>query len=539
MAQVKVSPVSNPGTTMSFSDGRSCKEWLKTIPLTNIPHAQELLLDALRVLNKAEFAPIERLTCLELMRDKVAFLQAEQRARFSGKTVPLGATDMAGWQVSYNVVQEMEAGYRKSFEEGTGGAVDVEAHLALIVQRIMRYIGLQMLFAGMIYRRFDPALWTRLHLQWIEAESRGLTQKSVRDSVGSIDGTSSVAAAYIAILLAQLANTYELAPRQIDFVDALLKRFAAKVTIEADPAKCADLPLVVVDLFGNTGATAGHGEEAADHLRFLRVDELSKSLRRRIIKLGEGENPALLNLPSDWSAQDSLLQLKRAHRLWCEGGGGGRPHGIVPEETRAQLAFGINDLHFFVSGQAFEQPGKKRELTRQELNDITMFGKLSEATLQARTGGNMFVAETWGIVDEGKGHIRVLRPGNASHGVAIGRLVGLRVGGKGPILATVIREIVQDLDGALTIVLGMLPGMPEAVAVRSADSRTRTSGNFLQAVRLPAVAGLNSPQTLVVPTGLAQLSRGLDLSVPNGDSREVTVSEFVERGVDFDRIAVF
>ncbi len=538
MAQVKSKPVSKPGTTMSFSDGRSCKEWLKTIPLTNIPHAQQLLLDALRILNGSEFVPIERLTCMELMRDKVSFLQAEQRARFSGKMVPLAAADMAGWQVSYSVVQEMEAGYRKSFEEGTGGAIDVEAHLALIIQRIMRYIGLQMLFAGMIYRRFDPALWMRLHLQWIEAESRGITQKSVRDSVGSIDGTSSVQAAYVAILLAQLANTYELAPRQIDFIDALLKRFAIKVTVESDPATCAGYPLVAVDLFGNSGATSGEGEEAADHLRFLRIEELSKSLRRRIIKLGEGENPALLNLPSDWSAQDSLLQMKRVHRLWCEGGSG-RPPGIVPEETRAQLAFGINDLHFFVSGAAFEQPGKKREMTRQELNDITMFGKLSEATLQARTGGSMFVAETWGIVDEGKGHIRVLRPGNATHGVAIGRLVGLRVGGKGPILATVVREIVQDLDGALTISLGMLPGKAEAVAVRSGDSRNRASANYVQAIRLPAVPGLNAPGTLILPTGIAQPNRGLDLFVPNGDSREVTVVDFVERGVDFDRVSTF
>ena len=525
---------------MSFSDGRTCKEWLKTIAITNVTQAQQVMLDALRVMSRRDMVAVERLTCMELLRDKVAFLQAEQRSRYTGKTVPLNHGDTSAWETSRLLVEEMEAGYRRCFDEATAGAPGIDAHMALIIQRIMRYLGLQMLFPAMIYRRFDPALWMRMHLQWIEAEGRQVQRAKVKDSVGSIDGISSVESAYVAVLLAQMANTYELAPRQIDFVDAVLKRFASKVTVETDPAACSVSPLLVVDLFGNAGVYYRQKEDATDHRRFLNIDALSKSLRGRIAKLQEGEVPGNLNLPPDWSIADTLVQLRRLHKIWCEGGAP-RTAGVVPAETDAVLCFGIDEIHYFVSGTTFEQPGQKpRELTQKEMNDFVMFGKLSQATTKARSVDTTFATETWGVVDEGKGYVRLLRPSQSARGVAVGRLVGVRMGAKGMLFLAVIREVVQELDGAIFVVLGLLPGMPEAAAIRSADMRNRPGSHFVRGFRLPAVAGLREPETWIVPSGMTQPGRGIDV-YPKGQNghKEFTLHEFVDRGADFDRVTVY
>ena len=161
---IQTAPNSKPGS-LFFTDARTCKEWLKSIPLTNIAQAQQNILDSLRVLNRSpEFVALERLTCMELMRDKVAFLLTEQRARYAGKTIPLAHGDNAAWMVSRTLLTEMESGYRRCWTDAAGEDSPLATHAALIVQRIMRYIGLQMLIAGFIYRRFDPALWMRLHL---------------------------------------------------------------------------------------------------------------------------------------------------------------------------------------------------------------------------------------------------------------------------------------------------------------------------------------------------------------------------------------
>ncbi len=531
---------SKPGS-MFFSDARSCKEWLKSIPVGNVPQAQQIVLDALRIFNRAiNIDPVERLTCMELMRDKTAFLLSEQRSRYAGRTIPLSSGDYAAWNVSRNLIGEMEEGYRRSWQDAAAPGAEAGDHAALVIQRIMRYIGLQMLIAGFIYRRFDPVLWTRLHQQWLEAESRGLTAKRVKDSIGSIDGNSSVLQAYTAVLMAQLANTHELMPRQIDFVDAVLKRFGHKVTISRDIPRAqpsASGMVYAVNLSTNAGAGYYATTALNANSRVLDVSELSRSLRRRIKKLTEGEEPGAMDLPSDWGAHEACGQLLRLQHLWCEGGTA-RASATVPEERDAILAFGISETHFILSGNMFEQPGVKRELTRQEIADINMFGKVSEATIRARYADFNYGTETWRIVDESRGAFRMMRPANSPRGIAIGKLIGMKVNRHGAFYLGVVREIVEESEGNFIVTLAMIPGKPEATAVR-AGGAIGSSSTYTQGFRLPPMEALKIPETLIIPTGLAQKGRGLDVYHPDhGNAKQVKLLDFIERGADFDRVTI-
>ncbi len=535
---IQTAPNSKSGS-LFFTDARTCKSWLKSIPLTNIPQAQQNILDALRLLNRSpDFVPLERLTCMELMRDKVAYLLAEQRSRYTGKTIPLSHGDNAAWLISRTLLTEMESGYRRCWADASGEDSPLAAHGALIIQRIMRYIGLQMLIAGFIYRRFDPALWMRLYLQWMEAESRDLTTRRVKDSIGAIDGYSTVLQAFTAVLLGQAANIYELTPRQIDFVDAVLKRFGHKVEMARDAAPNPQGLQCAVDLLANSGCTFQANIEPAEHVRFLQLEEFSRSLRRRAKKLAEGGEPGSMDLPADWAPAEAHEQLARLHKLWCEGTAM-RSHATIPDEKEAQLTFGISETHFFMSGDLFEQPDVKRELTRQEMNDIKMFGKVSEATIRARYAEFNYGTETWGIVDESRGYLRMLRPANSSHGVAIGKLVGIKIGKQEGFYLGAVRELSEELDGAIYATLAMLPGKPEAISVRSSDTRSRAGGHYVQGFRLPPMESLKIPETLVVPAAFAQRGRGIDIfHAGHGSPKMVKLLDFVERGVDFDRVTI-
>jgi hypothetical protein len=535
---VQTAPHSKP-QSLFFTDARSCKDWLKTVPITNFAQAQHTVLDALRLMNRSpEVAPIERLTCMELMRDKVAFLLSEQRTRYALRTIPLIASDYAAWNISRQLLAEMEAGYRRCWNDASGEDSPLVAHAALIVQRIIRYIGLQMLMSGFIYRPFDQALWMRLHMQWMEAEGRNLVDKSVKDSIGTIDGYSSVQQAYTAVLLGQLSNVHELMPRQIDFVDAVLKRFGHKVTVRRETAPNAQGLNCAVDLLANVGCGFHPHVAPAEHVRMLDTEELSRSLRRRIKKLAEGEEPGHLDLPSDWSAQDAREQLIRLHKLWCEGAPL-RPAATIPDETDAILSFGIAETHFFLYGDLFEQPGVKREMTRQEMNDIQMFGKVAESTIRAKYADFNYGSETWKIVDESRGYVRLLRPPNSPRGVAIGKLVGIKIGKQGTFYLGVMRELLEETEGIIIVTVAMLPGKPEATAVRPGDPKARSSSNYVQGFRLPPNESLKLPEMLVVPAGMVKKGGTIDIFHPgHGSPKQVTLSDFVERGADFDRVTI-
>lgn len=534
-------PTSTRPGGAAFTEARGCKEWLSTLPLTNIPQGQTLVLEALRALNRtAEIEPIERLKCLELLRDKIAFLQGEQRGRYFGKTLPLSPMDAAAWSTGRALLEEMETGYRAALA-AIVSLPDLGRHAALVLQRIARYLGAQMLFHAIVYRRFDPVLWTRLHALYAEAEGRGAAEESVKDSLEGEEGLSSVAEAYARVVLTQAAYLSEMSAPQMDLAEALLRLWVRKVKILREAPAGSDanaLYPLAVDLDKPIGARPVFGDTVVPSHRILDVEQLSKSMRRRIRGLQNEEEPATLGLPPEaTSALDALQQLQRLHRLWCEGAPP-RPPAKVPDEKEAGVAFGVSEIHFFVSGgAAFEQPDKKRELTRQEKDDIAMFGRVTERTQTLMVSEYNFVVEKWAVVDEMLGAWRLLRPANAAKGIAIGRLVAMRMGDGAPLFLGMVSALVQETDGRIIITVTLFPGRPEPIAVRAGDARNRSNAQWVQGFRLPAIEKINIPASIVVPGGIAFRGRGVETWIDA--AKESTVYEVLEHGTDFDRVTVF
>jgi hypothetical protein len=533
-------PVRPAGSGIPFTDAKGCKEWLASLPLTNIPQAQQIALEVLRLLNQAEFDALERIKCMELLRDKVSFLQGEQRSRYFGKSLPLSHNDQAAWSTGCALLEEMEAGYRRCLKAADAGGGEISRHGPLTMQRIARYLGAQMMFHAMVYRRFDPALWLRLHAVLEGAERQGRGAERVKDSLETEVGVSTVHEAYATVVLEQAAYLSEMTAPQIDFLAALLKMWVRKVQIASQPPVevegNATFPLSV-DLKKPIGARPLNADDRQSHHRILDVEQLSKSIRRRIKALQAGEEPVALGLPPDASAIDALLQLQRLHKLWCEGAPP-RPPAKVPEERSAGLAFGLPEIHYFVTGGAtFEQPDKSRELTRQEKDDLAVFGKVTERTQQLRLSEYNFQLENWGIVDEMLGAWRLARPPTASKGVAIGRVVAMRLVEGGPFFLGMVRALVQETDGRIVISVTLFPGRPEPIAVRASDSRNRGGQHWQQGFRLPPLERIGTPESLVVPTGMAARGRGIEMW--KGEPKEATVYEILDRGSDFDRVTIF
>lgn len=541
MSTTPQGPVTKPGSgPLFFSDAKSCKDWLNGLPLTNIPQAQQFVLEALRAMGRAELEPLERLKCMELMRDKIAFLQGEQRSRYFGKTLPLSFNDQTAWSTGNSLLAEMEDGYRQCLTIAEDEQSELKRHTALMTQRVVRYLGSQMLFHAMVYRRFDPQLWLRLHQQYVAAERAGQVDVPVKDSLEGEEGMSSVMEAYAQVVLTQAAYLSEMTAPQMDFLEALLRMWGRKVKVLSQaPANIesgAMFPLAV-DIAKPIGARPLAHDDFSDRHRVIDVEQISKSIRRRIHGLQGGEEPVSLGLPAEASALDALQQLQRIHKLWCEGAPP-RPPAKVPEEQSAGIAFGLSEIHFFIAeGAVFEQPDKKRELSRQEKNDLAVFGHVSERTQQMRVSELNFSLENWGVIDEMLGAWRLLRPSTASKGVAIGRILAMRVGDRSPFYLGMIRALVHETDGRIVITVALFPGRPEPIAVRASDSRNRANAQWSQAFRLPAIERLAIPESLVVPSGLAIRGRGIDVWI--GEAKEGTVYEVLDRGTDFDRVTIF
>lgn len=521
----------------SFTEARGCKEWLNSVPLTNIPQALALVLEALRAMNAGALDALERLKCLELLRDKIAFLQGEQRSRYFGKSLPLSANDAAAWTTGRSLLEEMEAGYGACLLDAAPGSV-LAAHASLIAQRVLRYIGAQMTFHCIVYRRFEPQLWLRLHQQFARAREAGIAEEPVKDSLeGGEEGASSVVEAYAQVVLMQAAYLQEMSAAQMEFAEALLRLWVRKVRIvAAEAAPEAPVHALVVDPARPIGARPLPHAQLQPGQLVLDVEALAKSMRKRIHGLQSDEDPARLGLPPEAAGVVALTQLQRLYKLWCEGAPP-RPPAKASELKAAGLVFGLAEAHFFASGgKVFEQPDKSRELTHQEKQDIEVFGRVTERTHSRMHAEHNYTVESWPVVDEMPGTWRLQKPASASRGVAIGRLVAVRLGDTAPFYLGMVSALVQETDGKIIITASLFPGRPEPLAVRAADPRHRANAQWTQGFRLPALERLHIPSSLIVPNGMA--SRGRGIETWDEESHEATVREVLERGNDFDRLTV-
>ena len=528
---------SDTGTDPSvfFGDARECKAWLGSLAVSSPAQSLSAMLDAVRVFNRAEFDPLERLKCLELLRDRNAFMLAELRTRHFSKALPLGSADASAWNTALAVVEEMEAGYRKCLTEGA-----LDAHAALIAQRMIRYIGAQMLLHSAVYKPVEGALWSRLHQVYAAAEKAGYAADKVKDSLEGDTG-SSVMEAYARVVLMQATGLGEMTPAQVLFTEAVLRLWMRKVQVldraPEEPAT-AFLP-IVVDLAQSRGAEATMRDALGSTQRVIDAEGLSRSVRRRLRALNAGEDVGTLGLPPEVSAVDPAQTLQRLAKRWSEPAPRPGPTN-APSSPVAGLVFGLPDIHFFLSGgKAFEQPGKQRELTHQEKNDIAVFGRVTERTQSVmaaagRTQAGMspmptMTVEPWDVVDESIDGVRLRRRSSATKTVAVGRLVAVRLGDTAPFIVGVVRELANEPEG-IVMAVATIPGRPQPTAARGANP------SWSQALSMPALEKAGIPRTLIVAGGLGH--RGRPIHYWEENAQQGKVLEVVERGADFDRITL-
>jgi len=522
--------------SLFFNDARECRTWLGTLPVSSPAQSLASVLDAVRVFNRSSVAGLERLKCLELLRERIAFMSGELRTRHFSKSLPLSPGDASAWSTALGVLEEMESGYRQCLEDGA-----LAEHEALVTQRVARGIGAQMLLHAIVYKPVGEALWTRLHQLYAAAEKSGFAAQAVKDSMESESG-SSVMEAYARVVLLHATGLDEMTPAQVAFAEAVIKLWIRKVEVldrAPDETPTAVLP-IVVDLSQPRGAEPALRDALAPTQRVVDAEGMTRSLRRRLRALQSGDDVASLGLPAEVSAVDPAQSMQRLLKRWSEPAP--RPvAGNAPSSPSAGLVHGLPDIHFFLSGgKAFEQPGKEREMTTQEKNDIAVFGRVTERTqsIMAAAGRTQagkampvqtFTVEPWDVLEESIEGVRLRRRSSANRSVAVGRLVALRQGDAAPFIVGVVRSLANAPEG-LEMFVATIPGKAEAIAARG------TSPTWSQALALPALEKAGIPRTLIVGSGIG--IRGRAVHYWQEGAQQGKVADVVERGADFERVTL-
>ena len=179
---------------MKIDTAQNCKAWLGQLPLSNAPVAQGALAAQLKLLNESDVAPAARLKVMEQLREPVAFLQGERAKRYCNQPVPLDLTAAAAWVDVIALWQAVLQGYEACL--GVDALSQPLVHL-----RLIEYTGLVMEDHNRIYRSIPAAWWQRLHKAYEAAESAGLADSAVIDTVNPDAADTTCTATYLQGLL--------------------------------------------------------------------------------------------------------------------------------------------------------------------------------------------------------------------------------------------------------------------------------------------------------------------------------------------------
>lgn len=526
-------PLPESGPAPRFIDANSCKQWLKVLPLTNLPLAHATLTAQLELLNRAPIASLERLKINELLRDPVAFVQQGLARKYAGKPLPLEEAHHNTWKSVVGLWAAMGAAYRLCLEDCQKGDREVAGHAALITHRCLRYTGLQMMEHYRAYREIGKELWQQAHELYALAEQQDYASRPVMDSLNKEIDATSCTAAYAQILLADLADPYRLTSRQLDLLDRWLDKWAVRATVVALPPEDTSLSLVSVDLAGSAPPVIVRDGQTQASPRYLDLDRIATTFRKRIKQLRKGENPAALGLGVDCQQPDCEALLTTLYQHWCEATAKRRSFTRHLGTDNAQVALGVAAIHFFLGGEKpFRQPGEKEKLSRREIEDLQFFGRISEQAEKLRLSQLGFALETWQIQDESALGFRLVR-GEEGMRVSQKQLIAVRPADSSTYALGVIKWLIFPRDG-LHVGIRILPGAPLAIAARQV-ALLDTANKYVQAFLLPDMPVLRETASLVLPPGWFAPGRLVEICAAE-EMLTVQLHTLIEKGCDYERV---
>jgi len=514
-----------------FADGASCAAWLAELPLVNVAPSQIRLLDQMRKLNRFDLAPAERLKVLEALREPVYFVQAEQLKKLANKPLPLTQVERGIFGLVVELWQELLIGYQRCLKSAIEGKL--EGRTALVCQRALDCVASSMYDHCRTYHAFPETCWLTLHQLYLHAEDAGAMASPVGDSVKKLDVCC--AEVYVRSLLFMLANPNEQQQRQLIQIQLWLERWAQHVPVRRAPPEDKSLPPLMLDLSAAAGAYREVDADGRSPSRWLDTGELARALKKFVVRLRKGETPASLGLGEDSSMPGVEQLLVLLFRIWCEGKNA-RVQARRSVSAKAQACSTLASMHYHISGKTFRQPGHATELTRRERDEIAAFGHASKRHEDAYVDAGGYAIEDWLLHEESLSGLRLFRPAASGGGrYALTQLLAVRPADAKNFLLGVVRWLRTEGDGGLHLGARIIPGVPRAVAVRTTGINAQ-SEKFVPALYCPALAALAAPASLILPPGWYRPKRVLE--VYSDTSESVLLSGVIERGSDFERVAI-
>lgn len=515
--------------TPPFGDVRAVREWLKLLPLINIPLAHSEIHTALSDLNRSRVDAFESLRILEQLRESTHTVASGLLTDYQSTTLPLAGKALLAWQNAQVLWYALESAYARCWRGAIEGETGLADYQSLLAERTLYYARLQIRDYLLVYRQIPEAHWQRLFAYFVLARELGIAETKAKDSLIELGAVTTPQALFAHSLLLAAARTQRLNTKQILWLDARLEFFSQRTSLAADavgvPGK---LPLSIV-LARPSAPMRGALPLTGPDILNLDTHTLGQVLSKRIKLLREGELPQNLGLGLELGLQAAEALLSQVYRAWCDQATQYLPP-VPPDAARITVSLGFANQHNDIGGESYKPfTEKAQSMGTRDLVDIQLFGRaVSKQQANARPPVQ---TEQWLVLAESAQQLQLLRPVDSAQLLELSDFLVIHAGQQK--LIGIVRALTETSDG-VQAQLQILPGQPFAGAVRARDGSRFGQNDFVPVLILPPVAALRTPVSLIVPHGWYRQGRMLELW-DGHDTCKIRLDQLLERCADHDR----
>jgi len=522
-------------TTFAITDLATGFDIIARWPLANPTQAST---DISRVLESLQTTPPDGDTYFQLLehiRLPIDFVVEELAKRYLNKSLPLAELEEGYFQQVTALWLKMARAYAQCAERDT--PEDEASHalrVATILHRCIHYTGMAIVEHQRARREYPRGLWLDLHGYYSSAEEWGLATFAVADALDSFGRSTHCAAAYVSVLLCEMASSYSLSIREQRLAYQWGSFWAPLVSLHAT-APGEPLPQFVIDLMQDLALRPIADCLQTDHLRRLDTTRLAMQITQTRQQLRQKIPPAQLGLGESCTAGQCSRLLEKLARPWSQARA---PRKFRRHATSGitRLCTGFEEMHFFVAGKEFEQPENVRIYSRRDFETLFAFRHQENPlqALQVRREQLDYRVDHWEVVNQSANGFRLVRSVSGRKMVH-GQLLALCPHDGERYLLGQTTWLMQEREGGLIAGIKTLPGVPEAIAARALDHGSDQSGLYHRAFLLPAIPPISSEQSLVLPLGWYKPGRPLELHT-DGTWR-VRLLHVLDDGADFERVS--
>ncbi len=513
---------------LAFADAEGARRWVKSLLITSVTPLYEAVRGQLRAVTAADFAPRERATIAEVLREQVAHLHTELARRYAGKPQPAGEREADAAAQAISLWHGLWEQYSACLKPLLEGDVELQGVKAKLLQRGL-YVGKQLVIVHGLARRVPPpTLWQELHAYYRLSEILDCSVAAVSDDLVPHAVGISCYSTYAHAILMGLADPCAMSVRQIELTDRWLGQWARKIFPYSQQRE-TEGPVLVMDLDSSVPGWIATTlpDHAGPSLRFGYPGKLATSVRGRLKRLANGATPAELQLGHDTSAETSQALLANLDARWYQ-------VPAVPEDTVHDAlelsAGGVQAAYFRVGGRTFDRQDPLGRLSFQGAQHLQTLGALTDYDRYKEDAEKNWPWESWqGECSPGGAKLLLREP--TRYRWFLDQLVVARDAERTRVGYVTRVAFGEPNEFALSV--SLWTGTPRSIAVRP------TSIAFAEELPLPALmlaATDAEPVSMVLPPRTFNAGRVLR-SMDTGPERKFRLTKLLHRGGDFERVA--